>query len=188
MRGVSTEGMNPPALTHERTRQIAAAGEQRFVKRADTTLDHVLAELRRLDLDGVMTTDGSGRIVRRDSYGGSFELGLTEFSELAETVADGSGLRGFTLARDGFRDDGLLRTIDAELERCGIAGYAARHRTSREGNGIAVTDVRGGELPRPARDPHGRELLRLLGSLAGGSGLAAYTVALVEQDDHRLAV
>jgi hypothetical protein len=181
--------MNPQALTHERTRATAAAGEQRFVKRRpDTTLGHVLAELRRLDLDGVMTTDASGRIVRRDSYGGSFELGPREFSELAETVADGSGLRGFTLARDGFRDDGLLRAIDAELARCGIAGYSVRHRTSREGNGIAVSDRRGRELARPPRDPHGRELLRLLGSLADGSGLTAYTVALTEQGDHRLAV
>jgi hypothetical protein len=181
--------MNPPALTHERMRGTAAAGEQRFVKRSpDTTLGHVLAELRRLDLEGVMTTDSSGRIVRRDSYGGSFELGLREFSELAETVADGSGLRGITFARDGFRDEGLLRTIDAELERCGIVGYTARHRASREGNGIAVSGRRGRELARPPRDPHGRELLRLLGSLADGSGLAAYKVALVEEADHRLAV
>jgi hypothetical protein len=172
--------MNRQALTNERTRETAAAGRRRFAKRnPNATLAHVLAELRRLDLDGVMTTDGGRKIVRRDSYGGSFELGLREFSELAETVADGSGLRGFTLARDGFRDDGLLRAIDAELARSGIAGYAARHRTSRGGNGVAVVDGLGRELPRPPRDPHGRALLQLLAALADGCGLAAYTVALV---------
>jgi hypothetical protein len=181
--------MNPQAATNERTRETAAAGGLRFVQRnPDTTLAHVLAELRRLDLDGVMTTDDGRRIARRDIYGGSFELGLREFSELAETVADGSGLRGFTLARDGFRDDGRLRAIDEELARCGIAGYAARHRTSREGNAVAVVDVRGRELPRPPRDPYGRELLRLLGALADASGLAAYTVALAEQGDRRQTV
>jgi hypothetical protein len=177
--------MNTAALTSEHG---TAGAEQRFVKRRpDPTLDHVLAELRRLDLDGVLTTD-HGRIVRHDSYGGSFELDLEEFSELAETVADGSGLRGFYLARDGFRDDLLLRAIDGELERVGIAGYRARHRTTRGENGIAVTDARGRDLPRPAGDAHARELLRLLGALADDSGLAAYTLALVEQDEHWVSV
>jgi hypothetical protein len=180
--------MNPQALTSEHE---TAGAEQRFVKRRPdtTTLAHVLAELRRLDLDGVLTTDdGRRRIVRRDPYGGSFELGLKEFSELAETLADGSGLRGFHLARDGFRDDRLVGAINNELARVGIAGYRARHRTTRGENGVAVTDERGRELPRPTDDSHGRDLLRLLVTLADGSGVAVYTLALVERDAHWVRV
>jgi hypothetical protein len=179
--------MNQRALTSE---YGTAGAEQRFVKRRPdtTTLDHVLAELRRLDLDGVLSADDGRRIVRRDSWGGSLELGLREFSELAETLADGSGLRGFHLARDGFRDERLLTAIDAELDRLGIEGYRARHRTTRGENGIAVSDALGRELPRPAGDSHGRELLGLLGTLADGCGLAAYTLALVDREGQRLPV
>jgi hypothetical protein len=174
--------MTPQALISERL--YAAAGAEPRVAEygADATFDHVVAELHRLALDGVVCADGGGRIVHRDPYGGSFELGLREFSELASTVADGSGLRGFYLARDGFRDDGVVHAINAELARCAIAGYSARHRTSGRENGIVVTNVLGRELPRPARDPHGRELLQLLGTLADGSGPGAYGVALVERE------
>ncbi|MDX6540372.1 MAG: hypothetical protein QOI71_1982 [Gaiellales bacterium] len=177
--------MTPQALISEQLHEAAAGAEPRVAEQgADASLDHVLAELRRLDLDGVLSADGGQRIVRRDPYGGSFELGLRAFSELASTVADGSGLRGFYLARDGFRDDDVVRAINAELARCALAGYSARHRTSGAENGIVVTDVLGRELPRPARDPHGRELMQLLGTLADGSGPAAYAAALVDRDGH----
>ncbi len=152
---------------------------------ADTMIrDHVLAELRRLDLEGVMCAEDGGAVVRRDAYGGSFEFGMREFSELAATVADGSGLRGVYLARHGYRDDSLLRVIDAELARCGITGYVARHRTNAHANAVSVTDLRGQELPRPWGDSHGRELLRVLGELPDGCGVAAYSVAQANLDDH----
>lgn len=168
--------MTPSRLTH----QTSADPDPAAIR------DHVLAELRRLDLDGVLTADDEHGVVRRDAYGGSFELGLAEFSELAATVADGSGLRGFYLARDGFRDDAVLRALNAELARCDIRGYAARHRTSSGANGIAVLDLGGEDLPRPAGDPHGRALLCLLRTLADGCGIAAYAVAPAG-DEHLLA-
>jgi hypothetical protein len=150
--------------------------------------DHVLAELRRLDLEGVLSAEDGDAVVRRDAYGGSLKLGLLEFSELAATVADGSGLRGVYLARDGYRDDSVLRAIDAELARCGITGYGAQHRANAHENAVAVTDLRGQELPRPWGDSHGRELLRVLGTLADGCGVADYSAALANLDDHWLHV
>jgi hypothetical protein len=174
--------MNASHLIQERPPETPAA------QSADPILDHVLAELRRLDLDGVLTADDGGRVVRHDAYAGSVELGLSEFSELAASVADGSGLRGLYLARDGFRDDGGVRALNRELARCGIEGYTAWHRTSAGENGVAVTDLHGRELPRPARDGRGRELLRVLGTLADGCGVAAYTVALVNVDESWLCV
>jgi hypothetical protein len=176
--------MTLQALISEHLREAAAGAEPRVAEHgAGAALDHVLAELDRLALDGVVCADGGWRIVHRDPYGGSFELGLREFSELASTVADGSGLRGVYLARDGFRDDGVVRAINAELARCAIAGCGARHRTNNRENGVVVTNVLGRELPRPVRDPHGRELLQLLGTLADGSGPGAYGVALVEREE-----
>ena len=90
---------------------------------------------------------------------------------------------GFYLARDGYRDDELVRALNASLARCGIEGYTARHCTSSVEHGVAVTDAHGHALPRPARDSHGRALLRLLETLADGSGLAAYGVALLAADE-----
>jgi hypothetical protein len=172
--------MNASLPTQMTVRQTRAGSASRGAQPGDDVIrDHVLAELRRLDLDGVLIAGEGQRVVRRDSYGGSLELGLLEFSELAATVADGSGLRGFHLARDGFRDDGVRRAIDAELARCGITGYAAQHRTSGGVNGIAVTDLRGQELERPPGS-HGRELLQLLRTLADDGGVAAYGVALAK--------
>jgi hypothetical protein len=153
-----------------------------------TIRDHVLAELRRLDLEGVMYAEDGGAVVRRDAYGGSFELGLLEFSELAARVADGAGLRGVYRARHGYRNDCVLRSIDAELDRCGITGYSARHRTTAHETAVSVADPLGNEVPRPWGDSHGRELLRLLGTLPDGCGVAAYCVALADLDDRWVRV
>jgi hypothetical protein len=115
--------MNTPTLTRTTTRQTLDEVAPQLRRQDDDAIrDHVLAELRRLDLDGVLIADERHRVVRRDSYGGTLELDLEEFSELAATVADGSGLRGFYVARDGYRDDGAVRAIDAELARCRITG------------------------------------------------------------------
>jgi hypothetical protein len=180
--------MNPSHLIQERTRRIPSNSGSPTARSADPMLVHVLAELRRLALEGVLSAEGGERVVRRDAYAGSFELDLRAFSELAATVADGSGLRGFYLARDGFRDDGAVGAINSELARCGIAGYTAWHRTTAGENGVAVTDVHGRELPRPAHDTHGRELLGILAGLADESGVAAYTVALANRDEQRLCI
>jgi hypothetical protein len=150
------------------------------------SLTHVVAELRRLGLEGVLSADGAQHVVRRDAYAGSFEVGLAEFGELAASVADGAGLRGLYLARDGFRDDCMVTRINMHLERCAIRGYTARHRTCGGGNTVAVTDGRGHELPRPPFDAHGHELLRLLSSLADGCGLSGYTVALAAAGEAEL--
>jgi hypothetical protein len=171
--------MNTPTLTRTTTRQTLDEVAPQLRRQDDDAIrDHVLAELRRLDLDGVLIADERHRVVRRDSYGGTLELDLEEFSELAATVADGSGLRGFYVARDGYRDDGAVRAIDAELARCRITGYAAGHRTKGGENGIAVKDVGGRELRGPPGDPHARELLRLLRTLPDDCGVAVYLVAL----------
>jgi hypothetical protein len=176
--------MNPSHHIQERTRRTSPP----TARSADPILAHVLAELRRLDLEGFLSAESGERVVRSDVYAGSFELDLREFSELAATVADGSGLRGFYLARDGFRDDGVVRAINSELARCGVEGYTARHRTTAGENGVAVTDAHGHELPRPPHDAHGRALLRALAGLEDDCGVAAYTVALVSRDERRLSV
>lgn len=150
---------------------------------AESILGHVQDELCRLDLVGVLSAEDGGHVVRRDPYAGSIDLDLPEFSALAATLADGSGLRGLYLARDGYRDDELVRALNASLARGGIEGYTARHCTSSVEHGVAVTDAHGHALPRPARDSHGRALLRLLETLADGSGLAAYGVALLAADE-----